>query len=175
MSDLDYFNQETERLKLRRIVPEDVDNWVDFFVGNDRLHFVGLDASPGPQKLAENWIEKQLGRYRDFGRGHLGGIDKITGEMVGMAGILNQEIDGEKFYEIGYSVKPAYWGKGFASEMSQHLKTFAFESGLCDTIYSIVHKDNAASARVAEKNGMTIQRESVFKEMPVNIYGVDKS
>ena len=40
---LEYFNQESERLTFRKLTKNDIESWKDFFEGNDRLHYLGID------------------------------------------------------------------------------------------------------------------------------------
>lgn len=40
---MDYFNQESDRLKYRKLTLEDIPSWVEFFVDNDHLKYLGMD------------------------------------------------------------------------------------------------------------------------------------
>lgn len=87
-----------------------------------------MDLSKSKEELAEAWILKQLGRYQEQGYGHLAVELKETGEFIGMGGILPREIDSKQEYEIAYSLKPKYWGNGYATEIARHLKLFGLEN-----------------------------------------------
>ena len=45
---MEYFNQETERVILRKLTMSDVEKWTGFFVDNQMLKFVGVDMSKSP-------------------------------------------------------------------------------------------------------------------------------
>ena len=100
-------------------------------------------------------------------------IDKETGAFIGQAGILQKELEGEIVHEVGYSIKPRFWRKGYATEMALKLKAFAEEHKVNSQVISIIHIDNIGSQKVARNNGMDILRKTTYREMPVYIFGVN--
>ncbi|MFT5832731.1 MAG: ribosomal-protein-alanine N-acetyltransferase, partial [Cognaticolwellia sp.] len=38
---MDYFNQESERLRFRKLTTDDIPRWLEFFKNNDNLKFLG--------------------------------------------------------------------------------------------------------------------------------------
>jgi RimJ/RimL family protein N-acetyltransferase len=168
---MDYFSQQSARLTFRALTENDIDSWLEFFTGNDRLAFLGIDVNKDYRHLATEWILKQLERYETDGFGHLAVIEKSSGDFIGMGGILVRELDGEKIFEIAYSLKPAYWNQGFGTEIAQQLKQFGLENQIVTNFIFIIHKENEASMHVARKNGMKILRETNFMGMEVFIFG----
>jgi RimJ/RimL family protein N-acetyltransferase len=171
---MDYFDQETERLIFRRLTMEDVPSWTEFFVDNDRLHFVGITSDEPHEQLAEGWIGRQLERYEESGLGMLAITDRSSGELIGLSGIIPREVDDSSYLEIAYSFKPRVWGKGYATETVKQLKHFGFSSGLSDQFISIIDLDNYASQAVAQKNGMEILKRTNYMDMEVFIFAVTK-
>jgi len=102
-------------------------------------------------------------------------IDKSTGQLVGQCGLLVQEVDGTEELEIGYSILPKFWNRGYATEAAKKCRDFAFINSYTDSLISIVHKENIKSEKVALKNGMLQTKQTVFKDMPVNIFRIDKN
>lgn len=168
---MNYFNHESERLNFRKLTEDDITSWLDFFENNDRLHFLGMDTSRSYLDLAAEWIQKQLERYTENGLGHLAVIKKSTGDLIGFSGIIERDLEQGRFYEIGYSFKPAYWGNGFATEASQHLNKIGRTLNIADKFVSIIHAENLPSMNVARKNGMVPLFESNYMKMPVIVYG----
>ena len=168
---MDYFNQESERLVYRKVVEEDVESWKEFFIDNDRLHFLGMANNGDIEKYAKDWINNQLVRNEKYGLGHLVAIEKKSGDFIGLVGIVPREINGEKYMEIAYSLKPPYWGKGYGTEMATHLKKFGIQHKVANQFISIIHKENAASIHVAKKNGMEVLFETKYLDMDVFIFG----
>lgn len=169
---MDYFNLSTARLKLRPMQKEDVNSWAEFFENNNSLHFLGIEACKTHKEMAEEWIEKQFPRYENENLGLLSGIDKETGDIVGVCGIIPREIDGQKEYELAYSVKPKYWQKGYATEMTACVKAYAMDKLHVDRVISIIHVDNEASKKVAKKNGMESGNKTSFLNMPVEVFAL---
>ncbi|WP_051568263.1 GNAT family N-acetyltransferase [Crocinitomix catalasitica] len=170
-----YFNQESERLTYRKLTADDIPSWLEFFQENDRLHFLGMDLTKKNTDLAGDWIRAQFNRYEQFGLGHLAAIEKETGLLIGLGGIIPREIDGHQEYEIAYSIKPKFWGKGYATELAQTMKHFGMKHIKTKRFISIIDVNNVDSARVAKKNGMDILFKTEFLGMQVNIYGIEKT
>ncbi|MBV6653192.1 MAG: GNAT family N-acetyltransferase [Mameliella sp.] len=165
-----YFAHRSERLVFRKTTAADIEPWTVFFIGNDRLHFLGIPIEGTPEDMSKRWVDLQAERYAKTGFGHLAATLPDSGAIIGMAGVIPREVEGETLYEVAYSLLPAEWGKGYGTEMAKHMKAWAFEHLSVDQIVSIIHKDNAASQHVARKNGLTPWKETVYCDMPVIIY-----
>ena len=168
---MDYFSQQSARLQFRALTENDIGSWLEFFTGNDRLAFLGIDVNKDYRQLATEWILKQLERYKSDGFGHLAVIEKSSGAFIGMGGILVRELDGKKVFEIAYSLKPAYWNQGFGTEIASQIKKFGKENQIADSFISIIHKENSASIHVAKKSGLKIISETNYLGMEVFIFG----
>lgn len=145
---------ETERLHIRRLTMDDLDDWMKFVKGKDSLNFFPLMSATVED--GKKWIEFQLVRYEKFGYGLMALIEKVSGEFVGQCGLLNQEVEGLSEIEIGYHILPCFRGKGYASEAAITFKKLAFEKGITDSVISIINPENTASIKVAENNGMKV-------------------
>ncbi len=166
---------ETERLKFRLLTENDFNDWLPLFSAERVPDFLGMDPTLTPEELCKKWFEKCMNRYAK----NLGGmnvlVDKKSGKMVGQCGLLIQDILGEELMEVGYSILPEYWGKGYASEAAIKCKELGFENDYAKEIISMVHVDNIGSETVAKKNGMTHWRYiEDYKGSPVNIFKITK-
>lgn len=172
---MNYFNQESERIQFRKLTMNDVDTWTEFFQNNDRLALLGIpDISKDKTEIATEWICMQLEKYEKHGLGHLALIEKSSNEFLGMAGIHPRIVLEKEVFEIAYSLKPKYWGKGFASEAAQQLKKFGLETKISDSFVSIIHKENSDSIKVAQRNEMEIINELNYLGMDVFVFGNKK-
>ena len=169
---MNYFQQESKRLIFRKLTQADIPTWQKFFVGNDRLRFLGIDPSKSSKVLAKEWIDRQLQRYEE-GTGLLAVIEKSSGELIGMCGILHREIEEEREYEIAYSFLSNHWKKGYATEAAQQMKKFGIDTEMSDRFISIIHKENADSMAVAQRNGMKPMHAFNFMGMDVIIFGTE--
>jgi ribosomal-protein-alanine N-acetyltransferase len=172
---MNYFNQETQRLILRKVNLDDVTSWTEFFENNDRLHFLGLDMTKSFPELSQGWIEIQMQRYEQEGLGMLGAIEKSTNELVGLCGIVPREIDGNKYHEIAYSFKPKVWGKGYATEASNQFREFGLRHEIDSQFISIIDLENYASQAVARKNQMEVLFDTLYYDSKVHIFGTIKT
>jgi ribosomal-protein-alanine N-acetyltransferase len=164
------FPIETERLRMRLLTREDVDEWSVFFVDNPQLYFVGVKDEKKSEEHAKFWLDRQIQRYHDYGLGMLGMIEKATGKMIGQVGIIKREIKDEQFFEVGYAVIPSQWGKGFASEGAIRMKQYLVAQKLDNKVISMIHRDNTGSQIVAVRNGMHRSLEIKFQGDPCYAY-----
>ncbi len=166
---MDYFSQESEHLRFRRMLPTDVDNWSEFFVDNSFLPYLGVEEGKDPLTLSGEWLARQEERYRLYGLGHLVVEEKASGELIGMGGIIPRDLE-QREYEIAYSLKPAHWRRGYGTEIARQMKQYGIQAGIATSFISIIHKENIASQKVARNNGMSIRYETNFLGMPVYIF-----
>lgn len=79
---------------------------------------------------------------------------------------------------VGYSITPAYWGRGFASEALTGVVDWLFDVQGVSRAYAMLHPDNYRSARVLETCGFVYEgrmRNACWVEAEVSddlIYGL---
>lgn len=81
-------------------------------------------------------------------------VEKATGAVIGHCGLLEKEIEGRSEIELVYVLAPGVWGRGYATEAGRAIKAYALASLGCDRLVALIHPDNPASERVAEKLGL---------------------
>ena len=162
--------QPTERLKFRPLNMYDAETWLEFLSSDEAMEFFRLRRS---REEAEDWMERQMDRYSSRGDGLMAVIDKTSGKMIGQAGLLYQQVDGEEMLEVGYSFLPNFWGKGFATEAAAAFYALGKELKLSPFLVSVIHQNNIRSQRVAEKNGLKIWKSTMWKEFPVDVWKID--
>ena len=162
--------QETERLKFRKLQPDDFDTWLPMFKANNIAKFLDLDLKASESELYTLWFDKAFHRHEN----DLGGmnvlIDKNTNRLVGQCGILVQTIEDVERLEIGYSLLPEFWGRGYASEAALKCKNYAFENNFSNVLMSMVHVENISSEKVALRNGMDFEK----KIKDFNVFSIDR-
>lgn len=166
--------QTTGRLLFRRLNPADYDAWLPFCADPDAVRFIGLDPAETPEERCRGWFDRLEARYREDRGGMNALIERTTGDFVGQAGLLIQEVDGLTELEVSYSLLPRFRGRGYASEAARRCRDYAFEQDFAESLISIIHVENAPSAAVARGNGMRKMQRTVFKGFPVDIYRIGR-
>jgi len=164
-------HQETERLIFRKFQQSDFEKWLPFHQDpRSTEYWEGLPKDP--TKACNEQFERLFERYDN----NLGGmnalINKTSGKLIGMCGLLVQTVDEMEELEIGYSILPEYWKMGYATEAAIKCKSYAFENQLSDSLISIIHIDNMPSQKVAMNNGMVLDKTTEYKDNPVHIFRV---
>lgn len=163
--------QETRRLVFRKFERSDFDEWLPFHKDpRSSQYWDGLPQDP--IKACEEQFERLFERYDN----NLGGMNamilKETRALIGMAGLLVQTVDETQELEIGYSILPEYWKKGYATEAAIKCKDYAFENKMGSSLISIIHIDNIPSQKVALNNGMHLDKTTTYKDNPVHIFRI---
>jgi ribosomal-protein-alanine N-acetyltransferase len=95
--------------------------------------------------------------------------------VLGYCGFFLQMVDDVEELEIGYRLDPEFWGNGIATEAARAVRDHAFRDLEVARVISLIHPDNEASRRVAEKNGMSFEKHTTFKTFPTNVYVLDRA
>jgi RimJ/RimL family protein N-acetyltransferase len=162
---------ETSRLILREFVPQDADALALVISDPETMRYY---PSPYDRAGVEEWIARNIRRYRTSGYG-LWALDwKSTGEMIGDCGISLQDVDGEQLPEIGYHLRRDMWGQGFATEAARACRAYGFRVLEADLLISLIRPENVASCRVADRNGMTIWKETVRAGLRHYVYRISR-
>ena len=115
------------------------------------------------------WLDNQLRRYEEHGFGLWAMVDRNTGAFIGQMGLTLQQTDVAQELEIGYLLKRKHWKKGYAMEGAQACRDYAFDVLGADRVVSIIRENNAASIRVAERNGMVPEHTFIKHYMGVDM------
>jgi RimJ/RimL family protein N-acetyltransferase len=162
---------QSERLMFREVHTTDYDTWLPFYLDPESTcYWEGLPDEP------EDACREQFDRIFERYQMGLGGMNALILKenrlLVGMCGLLVQQVDGIQELEVGYSILPGYRKMGYATEAARACKLFAFNNQLTPSLISIIHTENLPSQRVALNNGMHKAKVTIYNGNPVNIYRV---
>jgi RimJ/RimL family protein N-acetyltransferase len=162
----------TERLDLRSLVPDDLEA-LAAMLGDP----VGMASWPAPLSRDESraWIERNLARYEVDGFGRCAVVWRESGELVGDAGLIRTEVEGTPEVELGWVVRHDMKGRGIATEAGIAWRDLAFDALGLTRIVSMIDAANAASRRVAEKLGMSLERPAVWGDDRMLMYSLARS
>ena len=147
---------ETERLFLRELNENDFGALCKIMQDEETMY--AYEGAFSDEEV-EEWLDRQLSRYREHGFGLWAVVLKETGEVIGQCGLTMQPWKNEKVLEIGYLFQRQFWHNGYASEAAAACKKYAFEVLKADEVCSIIRDTNLPSQKVAERNGMTKKDE----------------
>lgn len=94
--------------------------------------------------------------------------------MIGDCGPVWQEVEGMRELEIGYHIRRDHWGRGYATEAARAAMAYAFEKFPVERLISLIRPENLPSRRVAEKNGLVIDREIDWKGIRHFVYAIGR-
>lgn len=145
---------ETERLILRKLVPEDTE---------DLRRWLGLDIVYKYWGHSANWNEKnpellfidprpQIKRQpsHDF---IWGIVCKEDGRVIGIMEIFN--VQGDRIGSVAYRISPEYWNKGYCTEALGRTVQFIFSETSLERLSAEADRDNIASNAILLKCGFT--------------------
>ncbi|MFD1141076.1 GNAT family N-acetyltransferase [Larkinella insperata] len=165
--------QESRRLRFRPLSPDDFDDWLPFYQHPQSTQY--WEGEPDDPVLnCRNWFEKTFYRYRTNRGGMNVLIDKQTGAFVGQCGLLVQVVNQVEELEVGYSILPQFWNRGYATEAAFLCQRHAFNNALSNSLISIIHEQNIPSQTVALKTGMVADKRTIYANNPVIIYRIER-
>jgi RimJ/RimL family protein N-acetyltransferase len=149
----------TERLLARAPAPSDETAYLTLFT----TPAIGAWLRPAPLAaftIAE--IREMLGADRrhwaEHGYGPWALIERRSGAFLGRGGLRETVVDGEPAVELPWAIDPGHQDRGLATEAALAAIEWARALGLAEVV-ALTTPDNAASRRVAEKAGLTLDGE----------------
>ena len=160
---------ETPRLQFRTMGPADLDAMAGLLGDPQVMSFY---PHPKDRTEAAMWIDWNRRNYAESGHG-LWVVETHEDEFIGDAGLTWQSVGERRMLEVGYHVKADLQGLGYATEAASACRDSARSHELSSRLVAIIHEDNSASIRVAQKVGMsldpTLQHSSPIHE----VYAMD--
>ena len=159
---------ETARLVLRRHTAADFPAYREMCSDPEMSRYSGRE----PSGSEEAWMRllRHVGHWSLTGYGFLAVEDKETGRFVGEAGLgdfkrrLGPDFDDDP--EAGWAIAPWAQGRGYATEATAAALIW-IETGFgVRRTVCIIHVDNAASIRVAEKLGYRPLGDCTYRDYP---------
>ncbi len=160
----------TDRLVLRSWTAADIPAYTQMALHPEMSRYTG---SPSSEAAVWSMFAHQIGHWALNGFGMWLAHDRQTGEFVGRAGLYREY--GWPGLEAAWTIRRERWGEGFATEGGTAAIHYAFTYLDTDRVISIIHPDNAASIRVAEKLGMSFAEATERNGRPRSIYAISRS
>ncbi len=151
---------DTNRLTLRSITPDDVDDFFAVYSNPEVMRY--WSTLPLPNRAA---AEKQISEIHEgFKRQELlkwGIALRADDRLIGSVTLFHPDFSNRRV-EIGYAIGRAYWGKGYMKETLTAVIDYAFDTLEFHRIEADVDPRNAPSVGILERLGF--QREGYLRE-----------
>ena len=158
---------ETDRLRLRIICSDDLDDLATLIADPDVVKYVG-NGKPAGREEAAKAVESIIAHWQKHGFGRWIAADKTNGAFIGFGGL--RSLFGTP--EVVYHLTKDNWGKGFATELGRAALRFGFEHRGFDRIVAITKPPNLASIHVMEKLGMQFEKHARYYDLDVVQYSI---
>jgi RimJ/RimL family protein N-acetyltransferase len=139
---------ETERLRLRRLRDDDLDELVSLIGNWEVVRWVSSVPHPYREADAREWIaivrqDHATGRPRRFAIAL-----RETDQLIGGVGLDGSTGDGSSEPALGYWLGQGYWGNGYGREAVAAVIEYGFRTLGMNTIRAYTDPSNAASQKV---------------------------
>ncbi|MFI5274680.1 MAG: GNAT family N-acetyltransferase [Ktedonobacterales bacterium] len=150
---------ETERLVLRQFTTNDADLLFDLDSDPAVMRFLTGGTPTSREVIQQHILPAFLRSYERLpGFGIWAAIEKASGDFLGWFGFRPPDGEGPDTVELGYRLRQATWGQGYATEGARALIRKGFTELGVRRVLATTYQDNRASRRVMEKAGMTLVR-----------------
>lgn len=161
----------TERLYLRPLRESDVDDYSALYADPDVVRFL-LGAQPWDRGRSWRHLAFLLGHWQ-LGRTGMWALEhRSSGAFLGTVGFA--EPAGWPGCELAWALARRWWGNGYATEGARAALAYAFTRLQRPRVISLIHPQNQASVRVAERIGERLQGRTEHFDREMLCYGIDR-
>lgn len=161
---------ETKRLILEELTIDLIDPLADLLT-NPIVHKYFPKTLDRKESL--EFLEKVIKRQQNDGISFWAVTRKKDNNFLGICGLLKQVIDGVEEIEVGYRINNEFWGNGFGTEAAAGCIEYAKNNLKLKSVISLILPINKQSIRVAEKNGLTLEKSSMFHDQLHRVYRIN--
>jgi RimJ/RimL family protein N-acetyltransferase len=162
---------ETERLILRRLVPEDLDQLFALYSDPEiRRYFPEGTLTYEETQEELEWFLNGHPEHPELGLWAT--IHKPTNQFIGRCGLLPWTIDGREEVEVAYLLDKSFWRQGLGTEVAQAIAQYGFGQLHLSRLICLIDRENQASQKVAQNIGMTFERDGVDEVGPILLYSI---
>ncbi len=110
-------------------------------------------------------LQTEISRQERFGAQYWPVFELATRAFVGCCGLRPH---GEGEYEIGFHLRPEYWGRGYAAEAAEAAIRYAFHTLGAKSLFAGHNPNNAASRRLLLKLGFAYVADEYYAPTGLN-------
>jgi ribosomal-protein-alanine N-acetyltransferase len=148
----------TKRLLLRHFEPEDLEPLYALYHDAEmRKYYPDGTRTLKETKEELEWFLRGHPRHPELGLWAT--VERGTGDFLGRCGLLPRHIQGQDEVELAFMITKQRWREGLATEAARGVIKHAYEVIGLQRLVWLVMPGNEASAGVAQKVGMSFERE----------------
>jgi len=171
---------QTARLVLTPVGAEDVDDLI--LLHGDPM--VAVWTGPWSRATTQAWTTHMAERWTADGVGKWLAHDRSNGSLVGRGGFSRFDLDGEAVLELGWAVRDALTGRGYATEIGRaalewaaaffpHLPVVSFTEVHNLASRAVMHRLCLRDAGVIPREGLVAGRPGLHPDAPFALYRND--
>jgi len=125
-------------------------------------------GGPFSEEEMRGRLEREISRMEEYGFEYWPIHLLADDEHVGCCGLRPYRLE-ERIPELGFHLKPKYWGRGLAPEAARAVIESAFVTMGVKGLSAGHHPENLASKKVIEKLGFRYSHEEFFATLGMEI------
>jgi RimJ/RimL family protein N-acetyltransferase len=145
---------ETLRLTLRAFQDDDIDPLFAIQGNHDAMRYTHVAES---RQDCAHWHRTFAALESTCGFAPWTVVLRAAGCVIGWGGLSIDPFDPGWGVEVSYYFHPAYWGRGYATELVRATLQYGFDVLALEVIGAFVRPANVASVGVLEKCGFTLR------------------
>ena len=167
---------QTNRYLVREMSEQDAEG-IFMLDSNKQVHKYLGEKTINTQEQALDSIKKVMEQYEYNGIGRWAIEWKANGEFVGWTGLKYEHSlwSDERYYDLGYRIRPEYWNKGIAIETARFSRNYAFNELSVKELFGAAHVDNEGSNHILKKIGFKWDKYFFYEDLKCNWYKMSRS
>ncbi len=161
----------TDRLVLRPFRDADLAPFTEVLRAEPVRASLNIPADVGPGR-AFTEMAAWLGQWELRGTGHWALEERATGALIGRAGLHRPGWEDWPGVEVGWTLHPDHWGKGYATEAGARAVAYAFGNLGLPEVWSVILPTNHRSQAVARRLGFELVEERLLSFFPSAVHGL---
>jgi [ribosomal protein S5]-alanine N-acetyltransferase len=147
----------TSRLTFREWRDDDL-AFARVLFGDPRV--TALVGGPFDAAQIEARLSAELATQREYGFAYWPvALLGLGGDDIGCCGLKPRDATS---LELGYYLRPEFWGGGYAAEASRAVAAHAFEALGVSELFAMHHPENYGSGRVLDKAGFVYSHHELY-------------
>lgn len=126
------------------------------------------NGKPRTAQESKNWLKIKLNEYQTNNFGLMPVFTKSDQSFIGWGGL--KRLENSSKIEVGYRLDKAYWGKGYATEITQAIIKYAKDKLAIQQLVAVTDLENKASQKVLLKCGFQYISQAHYYNTEVDYY-----